>query len=91
MTRKTLIPISQKRVQKQKSENAPGRGSAIDTPFLFAYLLTEYAEINTDFSSENAAIVLKSRKRVKRMFCRTKTPVDTLKLLYFQPDLVTPL
>lgn len=48
-------------------------------PFSLLTFPCNAAEINSDFSSENAAMVLKSMKRVKKMFCLLFTTTTATK------------
>lgn len=53
-------------------------------PFSLLTFPCNAAEINTNFGSENAAMVLKSLKRVKKMFCRFFTAITATKRLGYQ-------
>ena len=53
-------------------------------PFSLLTFPCNAAEINSNFSSENAAMVLKSLKRVKEMFCRFFIAVRNMKTVRFQ-------
>ena len=53
-------------------------------PFSLLTFPCNAAEINSNLGNENAAMVLKSLKRVKKLFCRFFTAIAATKRLGYQ-------